>query len=118
MEIKWLQPAEIPKISRSDKYDVIIEKDTKTKTRLKITIENTVLDGMTINPRMMVGIAEGRLYFKGSDTEGFSTTRTEFRTVFKIPMEHGTEKYIGEYVMHRGKDDLLFIKAEENGIEI
>ena len=117
MEIKWLQPAEIPKISRSDKYDVTIEKDVKTKTRLKIAIENTVLDGMTINPRMMVGIADERLYFKGSYTEGFSTTRTEFRTVFKIPID-GIEKYIGKYVMHRGKDDLLFIKAEENGLEI
>jgi hypothetical protein len=33
-------------------------------------------------------------------------------------MENGLDNYIGEYVMHRGKDNLLFIKAEENGIEI
>ena len=116
--ITWLRPAECARLDKADKFDCTITKDDTARSRMKISIQNRAFEGMPIYTRMMVGFDDGRMYFGLSDTDGFATTRTEHRTVVKIPMREDTEKYFGKFMMHRSKDNLLFIKAEENGLEI
>jgi hypothetical protein len=114
--IKWISPAECARTYKADVFDVTIAKDERS--RLKISIQNPSFEGMLILPRLKVGLDGGRMYFKLSDTEGFATSRTEHRTVVKLQMREDMKKFLGKFMMHRSKDNLLFINAEENGVEI
>ena len=91
-QIKWIEPTNCAKIHQENEFDVKISKEQGLKTRLKIVIQNCALDGIPYAPRVKVGIADNRVYFALSETEGYAGTKTEYRTVIKIPIRYEKEK--------------------------
>ena len=111
MEINWLKLANCAIVNRAEKHDVTI-KTVKSQKKVRIIINNDALEELPFKSKLMVGIAGNRLYFKFSNEDGFAVRRTEYKTDIAVAIRDGIERFIGEYTLYKGKDDLAFIATD------
>lgn len=111
MEINWLKLANCAIVNRAEKHDVTI-KTVDSHKKVRIIINNDALEEIPFKSRLMVGMAGNRLYFRFSDDDGFAVRRTEYKTDIAVAIRDGIERFIGEYTLYKGKDDLVFIATD------
>lgn len=115
-KIQWLTVGNGGKFNENDSdVTITIIKPSKEheNPRLRIVIKKDAIESIKLGKKIMLGLAEDRLYMTFSDTDGYAVCNQKATVVTTLSCREGIEKFKGNHTLFRCADDLLFVRIGE-----